>query len=62
MDEVQLSQGYRATQEDGLLFTTLSPAVPGTHLINIGKMKGRVDHGATQWFKTQNLWIKNPAP
>ena len=50
MDEVQLSQGYRATQEDGLLFTTWSPAVPSTHLINIGKMKGRVDRGATQWF------------
>ena len=24
--------------------------VPGSHLIDIGRMKGRVDHGATQWF------------
>ena len=27
-------------QEDTLLFTTQSPGVPGTHLIESGKMKG----------------------
>ena len=36
MDGVQLSQGYR----DNSLFTTQSPGVPGTHLIDIGRMKG----------------------
>ena len=25
---------------DGLLFRTQSPGVPGTHLIDLGKMKG----------------------
>ena len=27
-------------REDSLLFTTWSPGVPGTHLIDLGKMKG----------------------
>ena len=27
-------------EEDSLLFTTQSPGVPGTHLINFGGMKG----------------------
>ena len=38
MDGIQ--QGYRATTRDSLLFTTQSPGVPGTHLINFGGMKG----------------------
>ena len=33
---------------DSLLFTTISPGVPGTHLIDFRKMKSRVDHGTTQ--------------
>ena len=33
-----------------LLFTIQSPGVPGTQLIDLGRMKGWVDLGATQWF------------
>ena len=40
MDGVQLSQGYRATTKgDSLLFTTRSPGLPGTHLVNLRRMK-----------------------
>ena len=35
-----------------LLFTTKFPEIPGTHLINLGRVKGWVDLGATQWFWT----------
>ena len=31
-----------------LLFTTQFPEIPGTHFIDLGKMKGLVDLGATQ--------------
>ena len=43
-----------------LLLTTQSSGVPGTHLMDLGRMKGWVDFGATQWFWTQVLWIRNP--
>ena len=33
-----------------LLFTTKFPEIPGTHFIDLGRMKGCVDLGATQWF------------
>ena len=33
-----------------LLFTTKFPEIPDTHLIDIGRMKGWVDLGATQFF------------
>ena len=33
-----------------LLFTTMFPDIPGTHFIDLGRMKGWVDLGATQWF------------
>ena len=39
---------------DILLFTTKSPWVPSTHFINLEKMKGWVNLGATQWFWTQD--------
>ena len=32
------------------VYTTQFPAVPGTHLINLERMKGSVDLGAIQWF------------
>ena len=35
---------------DSLLFTTKFPEVPGTHFINLKRMKGLVNLGATQWF------------
>ena len=39
MDGVQLPQGYRATARKSLLFTTYFPEIPGTHLIDLGRMK-----------------------
>ena len=35
---------------DSLLFTTKSPEIPGTHFIDLGRMKGLVEFAATQWF------------
>ena len=40
-----------------LLFTTKFPEIPGTHFIELGRMKGWVDLGATQWFWTRDPWI-----
>ena len=37
-------------QRGSLLFTTKFPEIPGTHLIDIGRMKSCVNLGATQWF------------
>ena len=45
-----------------LLFTTKFPEIPGTHFIDLGRMKGWVNLGATQWFCAWDLWIGNPAP
>ena len=58
MDGVQLSQGYTATSRRQLSL----PEIPGTHLIDLGRMTGSVDLGATQWFWTWDPWIENPAP
>ena len=44
-----------------LLFTTKFPEIPGTHFIDLRKLKGWVDLGATQWIWTQDPWIRNPA-
>ena len=49
-------------QGGSLLFTTKFPEISGTHFTNLGRMKGWVDLGATQWFWTQVPWIGNPAP
>ena len=35
-----------------LLFTTKFPEIPGTHFIDLRKMKGRVDLAATQWLES----------
>ena len=45
-----------------LLFTTKFPEIPGTHFIDLGRMNGWVNLGATQWFWTWDPWIGNPAP
>ena len=45
-----------------LLFTIQFPEIPGTHVINLGRIKGWVDLEVTQWFWTQDPWIGNPAP
>ena len=42
---------------DSLLFTTMFPQIPGTHFIDLGRMKCWVDLGATHWFWTQDPWI-----
>ena len=49
-------------QGDSLLFTIQFPEIPGTRFIDLGRMKGWVDLGTTQWFWTQDSWIGNPAP
>ena len=33
-----------------LLFTTKFPEIPGTNFINLERLKGWVNLGATQWF------------
>ena len=33
-----------------LLYNTKFPEIVRTHFINLRRMKGRVDLGATQWF------------
>ena len=51
----------RPLQEDSLLFTTKLPEIPGTHLIDLRKMKGWVNLGATQRFEhwTPELGIQH---
>ena len=49
-------------QGGSLLFTIQFPDIPGTHFIDLGRMKGWVNFGATQWFWTRNPWTGNPAP
>ena len=39
MDAVQLPQGYRATTRRQFTFNTKSPGIPGTHFVDIGRMK-----------------------
>ena len=39
-------------REDNLLFTIQFPEIPDTHFIDLGRMKGWVNPGATQWFWT----------
>ena len=46
MDGVQLSQGYIATTKKQI--TTKFPGIPGTRFLDLERMKGRVDHVATQ--------------
>ena len=41
-------------QWGSLLFTTRFPEIPGTHFIDLGKIKGWVDLGATQQFENRN--------
>ena len=56
---------FKATeplQGESSLFTIQFPGVPGTQLINLGRMKGWVDLAATQLFWTEDPWIGTPAP
>ena len=45
-----------------LLFTNKFPEIPGTHFINLGRIKDWVNLAVTQWFWTRDPWIGNPAP
>ena len=49
-------------EEAVYFFTTKFAEIPGTQLIDLGRMKGWVDLGASQWFGTWDAWIENPAP
>ena len=49
-------------QGGSLLFITKFWKIPATHLINLGRMKGWLDLGATRWLWTKDHWIRNPAP
>ena len=51
-----------ATSRGQFTFYHKFPDIPGTHFIDLGKMKVWVDLGATQWFWTRDPWIGNPAP
>ena len=51
-----------ATSRRQFTFYHWVPRYSGTHFINLGRRKGWVDLGATQWFWTWNPSIGNPAP
>ena len=61
MDGVQLSQGYSAIQGQ-FIFAIMSLGVPGTQLIDLGRMKGWVNLRTTQWFWTWDPWAGWHAP
>ena len=44
-----------------LLFTTQFRKKSGTHFIDLRRMKGCIDLGATKWFGTRDPRIGNPA-
>ena len=60
MNGVQVPQDYRPTKRRQLLFTTKFPEIPGTHLIDLGRMKGCFDLGVTRSFehRTPGLGIQ----
>ena len=39
---------------DSLLFTNMSAGVLYIHLFDLGRRKGWVNHGTTQWFRTRD--------
>ena len=50
IDGLQLAQGYRRTTRRQFTFYFRSPRLPGTYLVNFGRMKGCVNLGATKRF------------
>ena len=50
MDGFNCLKATEPLQGGSLFFTTKFPDIPGTHLIDLGRMKGWVDIGATQWL------------
>ena len=61
MDGVQLPQGQSHFEEAVHFLPLKFPEIPGTHFIDLGRMKGWVDLEATHWFRMRDLWIGNPA-
>ena len=61
MDGVQLLKAIEPVRRSSLLFTTKFPDIPGTHLIDLDRVKVLVDLGATKWFWALYLWVGNPA-
>ena len=50
-------ENFMAPFYGSLLFTTKFPEIPGTHFIDLRKMKGRVGLAATQWLESFDfLW------
>ena len=56
MEEVQLFQGYRATTSRQFTFYHIVPRSPGTHLIDLGRMKDWVA------LRTTNPLVLNLGP
>ena len=52
----------RATSRRQFKFTTKFPEIPVTHFIDIGRMKGWLDLGASQLFWARDPSIGNAAP
>ena len=50
MDGVQLLKATEPVRRSSVLFTTKFPDIPGTHLIDLDRVKVLVDLGATKWF------------
>ena len=48
-----------ALRGGSLCFTTKSPEILGTHFIDLRKIKGWVNLGATKWFWTWGPWTGN---
>ena len=53
--------GLQSQYEETVYFLPKFPGVSDTHFIDLGRMKGWVDLGSTQWFWTWDSWIGNPA-
>ena len=56
MDGVQLPR-LEPLRGGSLFFNTKFPEIPGTYFIDLGRTKGWVDLGSTQWFWTWDLGL-----
>ena len=55
-----VSRLQKPLRGNSLLLITRFPVLLGTHLVNLRRMKGWVELGATKQFWTWNTWIENP--
>ena len=58
MDGFQLRHIEEPHWGGSLLYNTTFPEIPDTYFINLGKMKGWVNPGATQLFWPWDSWIE----